>query len=452
QKTSRSDLRATLRLDPCIALWVGNNTILWDGVTIRGDVSCNGTLSNSGAIEGDAFTGTFSGNNPTGQLQPIANLPLAWPRITVVDFTSNYAVQTITNSVLSGLTLGPYDPVRVCFRNGDLVIAGNTHVEGMLIVNGNLTVRNGINTITAGKNLPAMLVTGNLIVESGGELEIEGLAVIDGDMQVSAGAAGVNLLGGLFIQGTLVETTADSSGNGNNGTIFGATQTVAGTGFALHFDGADDYVRIAVDPALDNLDAITMMARIYPRVDSHWHVLDKGDGDKRIFSEGLNRTLDGRVRYTSVNAWSESAGGTIELNTWQYVALTWSPSTNSIRLFRDGIEVQYGYQAIGSGAALDDTTHPFTIGVRSGLNNGTFFDGLINDVRLYDRALDPNEIYPPNDSLPGLIGHWKLDESGSSVTITAAPSRTAIVTWSAAGVVEKWGQAAGAFFKSIERK
>ncbi|UCF16111.1 MAG: LamG domain-containing protein, partial [Phycisphaerales bacterium] len=312
--------------------------------------------------------------------------------------------------------------------------------------------RNGINTITAGKNLPAMLVTGNLIVESGGELEIEGLAVIDGDMRVSAGAAGVNLLGGLFIQGTLVETTADSSGNGNNGTIFGATQTVAGTGFALHFDGADDYVRIAVDPALDNLDAITMMARIYPRADSHWHVLDKGDGDKRIFSEGLNRTLDGRVRYTSVNAWSESAGGTIELNTWQYVALTWSPSTNSIRLFRDGIEVQYGPQNIGSGAALDDTTHPFTIGVRSGLNNGTFFDGLINDVRLYDRALDPNEIYPPNDSLPGLIGHWKLDESGSSVTITAAPSRTAIVTWSAAGVVEKWGQAAGAFFKSIERK
>jgi cytoskeletal protein CcmA (bactofilin family) len=39
-----------------------------------------------------------------------------------------------------------------------------------------------------------------------------------------------------------------------------------------------------------------------------------------------------------------------------------------------------------------------------------------------------------------------------NITITAAPSKTAIITWSESGAAERWGQAGGAFFKSIKRK
>jgi hypothetical protein len=67
-------------------------------------------------------------------------------------------------------------------------------------------------------------------------------------------------------------------------------------------------------------------------------------------------------------------------------------------------------------------------------------------------VLDANDIYPPIDGLSGLVGHWKLDETGSSVTVTAAPAKTAIFFWSVADIKEKWGQAVGAFFKSIERQ
>jgi len=38
------------------------------------------------------------------------------------------------------------------------------------------------------------------------------------------------------------------------------------------------------------------------------------------------------------------------------------------------------------------------------------------------------------------------------VTITAAPSKTAVVVWSQTGQRQYWGQAAGAFFRSIQRK
>lgn len=452
QKKSQSDLRATLRLDPCIALWTGSDTALWSGITVTGDVSCGGALSNAGAIDGDTFTAIFSGNNPTGQSKPVGNLGLAWPRVTVADFTANYAVQTIPGGTISFQMLGPYNPVRVCYRSGSLTVAGNVRIEGMLIVDGDLSVQNSTNMIIASKNVPALLVTGDLVVGTGGELVLQGLAVVDGNMEVSAGAAGVNVLGGLFIRGALVETTADSSGNGNSGTIFGAEQTFVGPGYALNFDGVDDYVRIAADPALDNLAAMTITASIYPRVDSHWHVLDKGDGHKRLFSEGSNRTLDGLMAQVSSSAYSESAGGTIALNTWQHVAMTWSEATGTTRLFHKGTEVAYNIQNTGSGVGRDDSSYPFVIGTRGNLAGIMFFDGMINDVRLYNRVIDPNDIYPPDDSLPGLVGHWKLDEIGANVRVTAAPARTAILMWSAAGTVEKWGQAAGAFFKSIERR
>ncbi|MBW7992012.1 MAG: hypothetical protein FVQ84_18630 [Planctomycetes bacterium] len=450
-KIGRSNIRAELRLDPCIAVWTGSDSAAWSGITINGDVYCNGTLINKGAMNGDVFVNALSGNI-TGRQKAIVDLSLAWPRVTIADFTSNYTTQTITSSSLSGQTFGPYSPVRVCHHTGNLALAGNVQIEGMLIVDGNLTVQGSANTITAAKNLPALLVTGDLIVESGGNLEINGLAVINGGMQVSADASVINILGGLFIQGALAETTADSSGNGHIGTVIDATWVPGKTGNALDFDGVNDYVKIVADPSLDNLAAITMSAWIYPHVDSHWHVLDKGDGDKRIFAEGINRTLNGRIRYAGTHANSESVSDTIILNSWQHVALTWSQTTNTIQLFHNGTEVLYSIQNIGSSGVLDDTTHPFMIGARGVLEATSFFNGIIDDVRIYNHVLDVNDIYPPIDGLAGLVGHWKLDESGSSVTVTAAPSKTAIVVWDAMSIEEKWGQAAGAFFKSIQRQ
>ena len=73
------------------------------------------------------------------------------------------------------------------------------------------------------------------------------------------------------------------------------------------------------------------------------------------------------------------------------------------------------------------------------------YAGLIDDLRIYNQAV----ALPPPNGLPGLIGHWKLDESGSDVTIIAEPARSAIV---ASGSPDQhWSQAAGAFYRSIRR-
>jgi hypothetical protein len=185
----------------------------------------------------------------------------------------------------------------------------------------------------------------------------------------------------------------DASGNNYLGGVFGATWVSGRDEFALDFDGIADYVLIPTEPALNNLEAITMMAWIYPRVDSHWHIIDKGDGDKRLYSEGLNRTVDGRIRYSGTHAFSRSVNDTVQLNDWQHVAMVWSRATNATTLYHNGREVSYSIHDIGTDGPLDDTTHAFTIGARGALGEGTFFKGLIDEVRLYNRALTAGEIY-----------------------------------------------------------
>ena len=79
EKIGRSSLEAELRLDPCIAYWADTDATIWQGITIAGDVDCNGVLTNNGAIDGDVFANGFSGNEPLGQQKALADLSLQWP-------------------------------------------------------------------------------------------------------------------------------------------------------------------------------------------------------------------------------------------------------------------------------------------------------------------------------------------------------------------------------------
>jgi len=208
QLVGRSSLEAELRLDPVVALWVGASTTLQPGATVNGDVYCNGSLTNMGAINGDVFADSISGNSPTGQIKPTADLSLGWPNVTVSDFIFNYPQQAV-GGFLWGQTFGPYEPRRILYSNFALELAGGVTVNTMLIVDGNSTITGSNNIISAAKNVPALLVTGDLIVAPGASLAIEGLAVVDGSVHIDPNSGGVNISGGLFIAGGL----NDSGGN-----------------------------------------------------------------------------------------------------------------------------------------------------------------------------------------------------------------------------------------------
>jgi len=461
QQVGRSSLQAELRLDPVIALWTGADTTINSRITINGDVYCGGTLTNTGTINGDVFCTSLKDNTPLGRIKPAADLSLGWPLVTVADFTSHYSVQSVSSSI-SGQTLGPYEPVRVCYSTGPLTLAGDVTIDGMLIVEGDLTVTGTGNILRAGKNVPALFVTGDMIIESGAALDVNGLAVVDGQVQISGGAGDINIVGGLFTKADLAEVTWDSSGNGRTAKLYnGPSWRPAGgySGGALEFDGVDD--RLEDNQAgsyLNERTAVTI---------SLWVKSDVTDQDRGIFFTreptgsdeelglrydkagafgGGTRVIKASIRTTSGYTQIESTSN-VQTTGWQHLALVWQ-SGSSLKLYING-----------QLSPLSHNRGPVT-GAIKGINKlmlgrgtkGTYWDGLIDDVRIYDRALsDANDIYPPTEGLPGLLAHWRLDDSGSDMNITAAPPETAIFVWSA-GSQEKWGQAAGAFWRSIERK
>jgi hypothetical protein len=460
EQTGRSSLRAELRLDPSIVFWVGETTAVWEEITIDGDVYCNGTLTNRGSVDGDVFANALTGDI-TGQLRTTGELSLQWPRVTVDDFTSHYPTQSL-DAVVSGVTLGPYDPTRVCYRNGNLELAGSVQIEGMLVVAGDLLVRGTDNSITAPKNLPALLVTGDLRIEGGGRFDVNGLVVVDGDMEITAGALGVDVLGGLFVQGAFRETTVDSSDNGNGGTLHGGpTWRPSGgqTAGAIECDGIDDKIEDQdAQTYLNGLSAVTVSLWVKSDVTN----VDRGimfTRDPTGSDEDLGMRYDraGAFGHGSKNikASIRTTGGYTQIESksnaqttaWQHLALVWQ-SGSSLSLYINGEldDLLYDHGAV-SGTVSGVQKLMLGCGTK-----GQYWDGMVDDLRIYDRALDPNDIYPPVDGLPGLLMHWKLDESGTDVDFTASPSKTAVVVWSQTDVAENWCSADGAFFRSIERQ
>ncbi len=457
EKIGQSNITAQLRLDPCIALWTGVNTTLWSGFTVYGDVYCNGNLTNQGTIDGDAFASVLTGSI-TGQKYAVADLSLIWPPVTVADFTSKYSYGT-----LSGQTFGPYDPPQVCYSSGDLTLPGNVHIEGMLLVNGNLTVRSANNKIVAGKNLPALYVTGDLIIEGGASLDVNGLAVVGNRVLMNASTCRLNTLGGLFVWNTFAETASDSSPYSYTLIPYnGPAWRPSGgqTGGALEFDGVDDYAQTSNDPGKLQLTGdytlsvwikadVTQKgwAGVFSRCNpsgstNHWTVQFDSSNPKKLVIHHPDYLPSPRY-------WDTGIGLNNIAGAWHHIGIVRKGTTMTSYL--DGVVRTTGTWANAPGSGDGH----FNIGVDRTVSSLYVYKGLIDDIRIYNRALDANEVYPTRDGLTGLIGHWKLDETGIPavpVTITAAPSKTAVVVWSQTGQRQYWGQATGAFFRSIQRK
>ena len=225
QRVGFSSVRAKLRLDPCIALWTGAETVVPNGFTINGDVYTNGNLSGSGLINGDTFaSGSITATNVKGRRnETVVETPVDWPGLDINDFSSNYYIDSASYSVvevidsnISNITFGPSgnNPagIHYCQDPNNLVsLSGNVTVNGTLVVNSDLTICGTNNVIIASKNFPALIVNGKVIIEDGGTLQVTGLAQISQRIEVGSGAQSIDINGGLFIAGGSIEGLASSS-------------------------------------------------------------------------------------------------------------------------------------------------------------------------------------------------------------------------------------------------
>jgi hypothetical protein len=176
----------------------------------------------------------------------------------------------------------------------------------------------------------------------------------------------------------------DRSGSGNNGTITGATIINGKVGQALKFNGTSNYISLANDSVATN--TITACAWIYPKILDDWRTIM--GNDKFIFgpyntSEGLILTSDGG---STVQVFSDDY--VLKINQWQHAcAVRFSNGSGTIYL--------NGSQTGGTGStgAPDIVAGGLAIGAsRSAAGRTGYFNGYLDEVRLYNRALSVAEI------------------------------------------------------------
>jgi len=178
-------------------------------------------------------------------------------------------------------------------------------------------------------------------------------------------------------------TLADSSGNGNNGTVSGATWTTAGRfRNALVFNGTSSRVTIPNSTSLQLTTGMTLEAWVFPTADpTGWRsiVYKTIDGYYLMLNPGP--TVGGT--WTSGTAWLPTPTS-LALNEWTHLAATFDGT--AMRMYVNGGLVDSQPQT----APLSPTTGTLQIGADG--YPGEFFEGRIDDVRIYNRALSASEV------------------------------------------------------------
>ncbi len=181
------------------------------------------------------------------------------------------------------------------------------------------------------------------------------------------------------------KTVSDSSGTGNAGRISGAVRTRGRFGGGLSFDGRNDWVTVGDDASLDLTRAMTLEAWVRPAARGARSVLVKERGNR--LSYGLYGRPSAHVFTTAEQA---LRGSRLRLGRWSHLAMTWNGRT--LRVYVNGAQVA-AHALTGEAAG---SSGPLRIGGNAIWPE--FFKGVIDEVRVYDRALSAGEVARDRDA------------------------------------------------------
>lgn len=216
----------------------------------------------------------------------------------------------------------------------------------------------------------------------------------------------------------------DTSGYKNNGTIYGATcvsdtpHSIIGQGSgknALSFDGVNDYVQL---PSKMKIGAKTIELWVYPTDATHANTLDvllaetaatsNSYGNQIYWDHNLHIFHWSLFHSVAGNYYINLSSSVFSPNAWYYLVFTWNGTTNTngVKCYVNGI---LNTQTTATGI---ETTVP-TYNTRIGrdyysVSGGRYFEGSIDDVRIYGEALTSAQIQKHyaegKDAHPNLAG------------------------------------------------
>jgi len=200
--------------------------------------------------------------------------------------------------------------------------------------------------------------------------------------------------------------------------------------FGLLFDGIDDYVKYEHSDAFNITNAITIEGSFYLKSYGEFgsvgfgRLIDRDSYSLLVNGEEHSKYPDHSLVFavelpSGSTAVANTAENTIELNRWYRVAVTYNGS--DVRFYIDGKLVTTHFDFTNDdGQVVTPFTGPITtkaadlyIGENAASTRG--FDGIIDWVRVWNKALDANQVedyglFVPENERDGLIGWFQFNE------------------------------------------
>jgi beta-lactamase regulating signal transducer with metallopeptidase domain len=182
----------------------------------------------------------------------------------------------------------------------------------------------------------------------------------------------------------------DISVNKNNGTVHGATLTEGIEGQAYSFNGKDDYIEMQYDSSYNfGTGDFAVETWIYPKAHDHKSIVSRWELGRWAWDFRLGWDYGEKDKlyffFRSDTEHGIKISDTVSLNRWHHVVAT---KRNGILYgYLDGVEYNAGVQ---NGIA-GDTEANLIIGMFKGYGNG-YFNGKIDEVKIYNRALTSEEV------------------------------------------------------------
>lgn len=206
------------------------------------------------------------------------------------------------------------------------------------------------------------------------------------------GISNATLMDGLVAYYSFTGNANDDSGNGHDGSVYGASlgeDRFGNVNMAYSFDGVDDIIYVPNHSDFLFQDSFSLSAWINPL---------RGDGTHAILCLGdtydewnLNIEID-RVRaffeYDENNVFVFGDIPGDYLGDWHHVVSVYDADTNELSLWWDNIFLN---SIISPSDPKTDTPEPLAIGDSPIFRNHPLY-GSIDDIRIYDRALSICEI------------------------------------------------------------
>lgn len=195
-------------------------------------------------------------------------------------------------------------------------------------------------------------------------------------------------------------TAYDYSGNSNHGTIYGASWTAAGAlGNALEFDGDYDYVTIPNNSSQQittNQITVSAWINLYADVgNDQARIICKQETVRNawgleIFGENYGSSTGNQINFHDTDGSTASYNylNTTDLNLNQLYHVLVTDDAGTITMYINGLGAPSSSSGYGIPSSIDA---PIIIGATN-TPDRFFFNGVIDEVLIYNRVLSQGEI------------------------------------------------------------